>query len=144
MGTLKEAKLRIVTTAHQMHAAILARRLLTGQQLVWDYDFYDTEMGPLEAFRNHENSCNCKVRSCMFAYVLDIRLDILLLLIFSQILSNDDFFLINYCIHSWVSYQLQAHSTIVPPSSLCPPGRWSGAGVGVGMLRGAGASLTWK
>jgi len=30
----KEAKLRIDTTAHQMHAAILARRLLAGQQLI--------------------------------------------------------------------------------------------------------------
>ena len=28
----------------------------------------------------------------------------------------------------------QVHSTDVPPSSLCPPRRWSGAGVGVGML----------
>ena len=32
---------------------------------------------------------------------------------------------------------------IVPPSSLCPP-RWSGAGVGVRMMRSAGDSLTWK
>ena len=38
----------------------------------------------------------------------------------------------------------QAHSTIVPPSSLCPPRRWSGAGMGVGMLRGTRDSLTWK
>ena len=38
----------------------------------------------------------------------------------------------------------QAHSTDVPPSSLCPPRKWSGAGVGVGMLRGARDSLTWK
>ena len=30
----------------------------------------------------------------------------------------------------------QAHSTDVVLSSLCPPRRWSGAGVGVGMLRG--------
>ena len=32
----------------------------------------------------------------------------------------------------------QAHSTIVPQSSLCPTRRWSGEMVGVGMLRGAG------
>ena len=38
----------------------------------------------------------------------------------------------------------QAHSTDVPPSSLCPPRKWSGAGVGVGMLWGAGNSLTWN
>ena len=44
----------------------------------------------------------------------------------------------------------QAHSFApsslgnIPPSSLCPPRRWSGAGVWVGMLRGAGDSLTWK
>ena len=30
----------------------------------------------------------------------------------------------------------------MPPSSLFPPRRWSGAGVGVGLLRGAGDSLT--
>ena len=35
----------------------------------------------------------------------------------------------------------QAPSTDVPPSSLCPPRRRSGAGVGVGMLKGARDSL---
>ena len=35
----------------------------------------------------------------------------------------------------------QAHSTIVLPSSSCPLGRLSGAGVGIGMLSGAGDSL---
>ena len=34
-----------------------------------------------------------------------------------------------------------AHSEIRGAHS-CPPGGWSGAGVGVGMLRGAGDSLT--
>ena len=29
----------------------------------------------------------------------------------------------------------QAHSTDAPPSSSCPPRRWSGAGVSVGMVR---------
>ena len=36
----------------------------------------------------------------------------------------------------------QAHSTDVVSSSLCPPRRWSDAGVGINMLRGAGDSLT--
>ena len=31
-----------------------------------------------------------------------------------------------------------------PPSSWCPQRRWSGEGVGVGMLRGAGDYLTLK
>ena len=34
----------------------------------------------------------------------------------------------------------QAHSTDVPWRSLCLPRRWSGAGVGVGMLRGKGTT----
>ena len=38
----------------------------------------------------------------------------------------------------------QAHSTDVPTSSLCPPRRWSGAGVGAGMLRGAGVFQIFK
>ena len=36
----------------------------------------------------------------------------------------------------------QAHSTEVVVSSLCPPRRWSGAEMGIGILRGLGDS--WK
>ena len=35
-------------------------------------------------------------------------------------------------------------STFTPIGPSCPPRGWSGAGLGVGMLRGVGDSLTWK
>ena len=37
---------------------------------------------------------------------------------------------------SRISRKMNAETTDVPLSSLCPPRRWSGARVGVGMLRG--------
>ena len=43
-------------------------------------------------------------------------------------------------------FQLKRHGPTarVPHVRSCPPRRWSGAGVGVGMLRDAGDCLTWK
>ena len=48
--------------------------------------------------------------------------------------------------YSWISFNFrtacicQERLNDVPPSSLCPLRRWSGAGVGVGMLRGRGTT----